>query len=344
MSSQQIPRHPLGKNGPAVPALGFGLMMLTSSSYGSLPNDEERFAVLDRAVELGETFWDTSDLYGDNEVLLKKWFQQTGKRDQIFLASKFGYVKKSPTFEIDSSAEYCKKACEETLQNLGVHYIDLYYAHNVNTNTPIEETMRALAELQSEGKIKHIGLSMISSNTLRRAVKIAPVAACQAEYSLFSREVEGSAGCDLLATCRELGVAFVAATPLGRGLLTPTFSKGDPVGDSSDMRAQIMPRFVGENRDHNVKTAQLVENWAQTKGCSVAQLGLAWLLKQGDDVFPIPGTRRTKYLEDNCGSVGVSLSDNEEAEIRGIVEKAGIVGGAVPDRFAGLLFRDTVEE
>lgn len=176
--------HTLGKNGPCVPALGYGLMGLSHDTYGSIPSDEECFAILDRAYELGARSWDSSDLYGDGEALSGKWFKRTGKSDEIFLATKFGFVKGSPTYEADSSGEYCKKACAESLRLLGVDSIDLYYMHHANPKTLIEETVRALAELQAEGKIKDIGLSAISSNTLRRACKIAHIAAIQVEYSL----------------------------------------------------------------------------------------------------------------------------------------------------------------
>ncbi|OKL60883.1 hypothetical protein UA08_03876 [Talaromyces atroroseus] len=321
ISSKFLTPRPLGKNGPLVPALGFGLMMMTAPSYGALPADDERFALLDRAVEIGAMFWDTSDLYGDNEELLAKWFKKTGKRDQIFLASNFGYVRGSTTLEIDSSPQYCKKACDVTLKVLGIDYIDLYYAHNVDTVTPIEETMRALLELQAEGKIKHIGLSMVSSKALRRAAKIGTVAAYQPAYSLFDRKIEGSEGTNAFATCRELGIAIVAATPLGRGLLTSRFSSGGSVGDDTDVRGRAMPRFLEGQREQNAHVAAQIKVVADRKGCSLPQLALAWLLRQGDDVFPIPG-----------------------GKIRAIVDKAPVAGGAVPAQFTELLFRDTKEE
>ncbi|KAJ9150621.1 Aldo/keto reductase [Coniochaeta hoffmannii] len=343
MSPNSVPTRVLGKNGPAVPALGLGLMGLTYEVYGSYPNDDERFTFLDRAVELGATFWDTSDLYGDGEELIGKWFKRTGKRDQIFLATKFGYIKGSKTFETDSSAAYCKKCCDESLKRLGIDSIDLYYLHSANRNTPIEETMRALAELQAEGKIKHIGLSSVSSATLRRAVKIAPVAAVQTEYSVFDRSIEGPAGTDLLATCRELGIAVVCATPLGRGILTATFASGEAVGDK-DARGAVMPRFGKENREKNVPAVSQFKAVADKKGCTVAQLALAWLLKQGDDIIPIPGTKRVKYLEENWDSLRISLSDEEEAEIRALVGKLQIAGGSVPPAFEGFFFMDTKEE
>ncbi|KAI1769396.1 putative aldo-keto reductase [Hypoxylon sp. FL1150] len=342
MSAKSILK-PLGKNGPLVPRLGFGLMGM-SSTYGEIPSDEERFKLLDRAVELGETFWDTSDHYGDNEELLNKWFKRTGKRDQIFLATKYGYSDKTrKTLAVDSSYEYTKKSCDANLKALGVDVIDLYYIHAVNPETPIEETMRGLKELQDEGKIKHIGLSMVSSATLRRAVKIAPVAAVQTAYSVFDREVEGPAGSDLLAACRELGVALVVATPLGRGILTTDFSKGELASDDKDVRPKRLPQFLPENRDRNMRTVAEFRALSDRKGCTVAQLALAWLLKQGDDVFPIPGTRRVKYLEQNWAALDIALSDEEEREIREFAENAKLSGGALPEAFAGHRFRDTKE-
>ncbi|GAQ09952.1 aldo-keto reductase yakc [NADP(+)] [Aspergillus lentulus] len=321
----------LGKNGPTVPALGLGLMGMSFWVYGSIPSDEERFKVLDRAVELGETFWDTSDLYGDNEELLGKWFRRTGKRDQIFLATKFGFVQGGKPHEINSSAEYCKKACDASLKRLGVDSIDLYYLHSPNPQTPIEETMRAMVELQAEGKIKHIGVSSVSSATLRRACKIANVVAVQTEYCVFSRDIEGPTGTNLLATCRELGVALVASCPLGRGVITSTFSRGEPVGNSEDKRPKVIPKFLEENRERNVKVASQFASLAEKKGCTVSQLALAWLLKQGNDIFAIPGTRRVRYLEENWGALQISLTDTEEAEIRTFAEQNEMAGGQVPD-------------
>ncbi|KAL3470763.1 NADP-dependent oxidoreductase domain-containing protein [Aspergillus californicus] len=344
MSANQVLLHPLGKNGPMVPALGFGLMELSYQAYGTAPTEEHQFAILDRALELGATFWDTSDLYGDSERVLGQWFQRTGKRDQIFLASKFGYVPGSKAYETDSSASYCKKACEASLERLGVDSIDLYYLHSANPETPIEETMRALAELKAEGKIKCIGLSMVSSATVRRACNIAQVHAVQPEYSVVSRDIEGAAGTDLLATCRELGIALVAATPLGRGLLTSTFSQGEAVGDERDVRPQVMPRFLPGNREQNVKAVRQFRELAEKKGCSVSQLAIAWLLKQGDDVFPIPGTKRLKYLEENWAALSISLTKEEDAEIQAFGEEVRIAGGTVPDQFVSYIFRDTKEE
>ncbi|KAI8625480.1 putative aldo/keto reductase [Xylariaceae sp. FL1651] len=332
-------RRKLGSQGPAIPAVGLGLMGF-SIHYGPAPSDEERFAVLDRALELGATHWDSSDMYGDCEELLGKWFKRTGKRDQIFLATKFGFVKGSMS-EIDSSAAYCKKACAESLKSLGVDYIDLYYVHRANPNTPIEETMRALLELKSEGKIKHIGLSEVSSTTLRRASKIGHVDAVQIEYSPFDLDIESESGTNLMATCRELGVAIVAYAPLGRGLLTGTLSDKESISSDGDWRS-LYPRFSGENLDANIRVASQFKALADRKGCTAAQLSIAWVLKQGKDVLPIPGTKKIKYLEDNFTATSVSLTDEDEKEIRKIV--SAVVGERVPDFAKPQTYVDTVEE
>ncbi|KAL4929038.1 putative aldo-keto reductase (AKR13) [Aspergillus undulatus] len=341
MSASQVPPRLLGKGGPRVPALGFGLMELSYQTYGTTPSEEQQFAILDRALELGATFWDTSDLYSDSEKLLEKWFQRTGKRDQIFLASKFGFVN---GLENDSSSEYCKKACRESLKSLGVDSIDLYYLYMANPKTPIGQTIRALVELKDEGKIKHIGLSMVSFTTLRRVYRIAPIAAVQTEYSVVSRLIEGPAGTDLLETCRQLGVAVVVATPLGRGLLTSTFSQGNEIEDERDMRVKVMPRFLPENREQNVKAVVQFRKLAEKKGCSVSQLALAWLLKQGDGIIPMPGTKRLKYLEENWKALGMSLTDEENADIVALSDAINIAGDVVPEHFKGHVFRDTKDE
>lgn len=201
-----------------------------------------------------------------------------------------------------------------------------------------------MTESNSEGKIKHIGLSVVSSNTIRRAAKIAPIAAYQPGYSLFERTIEGPEGTDALATCRELGIAVVCATPLGRGVLTSTFSQGKAVSDETDVRGKMMPQFQDGAREQNAILANQIKAVADRKGCSLSQLALAWLLKQGDDIIPIPGTRQIKYLEENMRAADVVLTDEDEAEIRGIVDKTPVAGGSVPDAFTHMLFRDTKEE
>ncbi|KAF5019267.1 hypothetical protein F66182_8720 [Fusarium sp. NRRL 66182] len=344
MSAESLPTRALGKDGPLIPAMGLGLMGM-SHSYGETPSDEERFAVLDRAVEIGATFWDTSDLYDDSQKLLAKWFKRTGKRNQIFLATKYGYVvgDSSKGVRVDSSYEYTKAACDQCLNDLGVGHIDLFYAHNVNPDTPIEETMRALAELKAEGKIRFIGLSTVSSATLRRAEKVVHVDATQVDYSVVERSIEGSFGTHILSTARELGVGIVCAMPLGRGLLTNTFSSGKVLADGADKdsRELHMPRFQSEHRKNNMEWVKKFQVFADRKGCTVSQLGLAWLLKQGDDVFPIPGTRQIKYLEQNVAALGVVLGDEEEREMTKFLDENEISGGAVPDQFLPMLYRDT---
>ncbi|KAH6652358.1 NADP-dependent oxidoreductase domain-containing protein, partial [Truncatella angustata] len=324
MAPRNVPLHRLGKNGPLVPALGLGLMGM-GIMYGIPPSDEERFAVLDRAVEIGATNWDTSDFYGDCESLVGKWFKRTGKRDEIFLATKFGVVKGSSDFAINSSGPYVREALEASLQALGTDYVDLYYMHRANSNTPIEETARALAELKAEGKIKHIGLSEVSSTTLRRASKIVHIDAVQIEYSLFDLDIENSEGTDLLAACRELGTATVAYSPLGRGLLTGTLNSTENINKEGDWRS-MFPRFIGENYEANIKLVNRFKSFADNKGCTPGQLAIAWLLKQGDDIIPIPGTKRTKYLEENWGALKVQLTDEEVAEIRHFAETNKVVG------------------
>ncbi|KAI1611279.1 NADP-dependent oxidoreductase domain-containing protein [Exophiala viscosa] len=346
MTSHHIPLRQLGKDGPTVPAMGFGLAGM-SFGYGMPPSDEERFRLLDRALEMGNTFWDTADIYGDNEVFLAKWFQRTGKRDQIFLASKFGIVMGATGPKgagIDSSGEYCKQQCEASLTKLNTDHIDLYYVHRVNHETPIEETMRALAELQAEGKIKHIGLCEVSSTTLRRACKIAHVAAVQVQYSAFTREIENESGTHLLRTCRELGVAVVCFSPLGRGLLTGTFSTKESVSGPGDLRSSYIPWWSEENVEANAKYANQFKVFADKKGCTASQLALAWLLKQGDDIIPIPGTKKVKYLEQNWASLNVELTDEEEAEIRKFLESVQLQGHRGAPQAKATEFVDTKEE
>ncbi|KAK9415858.1 putative Aldo/keto reductase [Seiridium unicorne] len=326
MTAQSIPIRQLGRNGPKVPALGLGMLAL-AGAYGTRPSDEERFEILDNALALGETFWDTADIYGDSEEMIGRWFKRTGKRDEVFVATKFGNVMDGPQFKgMDSSGECCKKSCYKSLNNLGIDCIDLFYVHGLNPDTPIEETMRALVELQSEGKIKHIGLCGLSSNTLRRACRIAPVAAIQVEYSPFMLNIEREAGTHLLSTCRELGVSVVCYSPLGRGMLTSTFADNNVVIAGADIRSAWIPRFKKENLDANVGLAKQFKVFADKKGCTASQLALAWLLKQGNDIVPIPGTKSIKYLEDNVGATHIDLTDEEVAEVRKFVEGVQVAG------------------
>jgi len=328
----------LGRGGPQVVQIGFGLMGL-SAFYGRAESDEQRFRVLDRAYELGETFFDSADIYGDSEDLVGKWFKRTGLRDKIFLATKFANrYNPDGSVTVDSSPEYVKEACAKSLKRLGIDCIDLYYCHRVDKKTPIEKTVQAMAELKAEGKIKYLGLSEVSSETLRRACKVHHISAVQVEYSPFSLDIE-TPQIDILRTARELGVAIVAYSPLGRGFLTGAYSSPDDFGEG-DFR-KLLPRFSAENFAKNLKLVESLTRIAESKGCTPGQLTLAWLLAQGDDILPIPGTTKVKNLEENWGALQVSLSPEEERTIRAEVEKAEVAGPRYPQGMFGNLYADT---
>ena len=292
----------LGKSGIEVSALGLGCMGM-SEFYG--PGDEkESLLTLDRALELGITFFDTADAYGRgaNEELLGRAFK--GRFDRLVLATKFGIVRsEDPAFRaLSGKPEYVHKACEASLRRLGVERIDLYYLHRVDAETPIEETVGAMSELVKQGKVRALGLSEAAPSTLRRAHAVHPIAALQTEYSLFSRDPER----EILATCRELGVTFVAYSPLGRGLLTGKIRSSDDLADDDWRRG--VPRFQGENLKRNAERVGRIEELARSKGCTATQLALAWVLARGEQIVPIPGTKRQRYLEDNVKALEVKLT------------------------------------
>ncbi|TFB01387.1 Aldo-keto reductase [Trichoderma ghanense] len=320
----------LGKNGPEIPPIGFGLMGIGIDCYGATGDDEERLAVLDRAWQIGCTHWDTSDAYGDSEDLIGKWLKlHPERRADIFLATKFGISAETQpdgtfTGTVDSTPEYAKAACERSLKRLGVDSIDLYYCHRVDTKTPIEKTVRAMAELKNEGKIKYLGFSEISGDSLRRAHAVHPVSAVQVEYHPWAREIEGPKSKHLLQACRELGVATVAYSPLGRGILTGQYTSTAELA-TTDYRKSLT-QFTGDNLRRNLQLVDRFKEVAQRKGCSLSQLALAWLLVQGHDIFPIPGTKKIKYLEDNFGAQEVRLTAEEAGEIRKLVDELGVAG------------------
>lgn len=334
----KLPTRKLGKNGPEIPALGLGLMGV-AAFYGATESDEERFKFLDRALELGETNWDSADAYMDSEDLIGKWFKRTGKRDQIFLATKFANIR-SPdgTRRVDSSPEYCRAACEKSLKRLGIETIDLYYVHRVDKTTPIEKTVEAMVQLKNEGKIRYLGLSEVSADTLRRACKVHHIDAVQVEYSPFSIDIE-TPQIDLLKTCRELGVGIIAYSPLGRGMLAGTYKSVADFEDG-DFR-KYLPRFSPENFPKNLKLVDGITAIANKKGITPGQLTLAWLLAQGDDIIPIPGTKKIKYLEENLGALDVKLSSDEEKEIRKLVEGAEVHGTRYPGVMVDYCYADT---
>ncbi|EFX02213.1 aldo-keto reductase [Grosmannia clavigera kw1407] len=334
-----LPTRQLGRNGPQVTAMGFGLMGL-SAFYGSMGDEAERFAFLDHLYASGERFWDTADMYGDSEDLLGRWFKKNpGARETIFLASKFGFT---PDRTIRSDPAYAKEACARSLSRLGIDHIDLYYVHRVDTVTPIEDTVEALVDLKKQGKIRYIGLSEVSPTTLRRACAVHPIAAVQMEYSPFELIVEQPKDTGLLATCRELGVALVAYSPLGRGLLTGQYRSPADFG-KDDFRV-MMPRFSPENFPKNLALVDTLSSLASSKGCTTSQLTLAWLMHQGDDIFPIPGTKKIKYYDDNLGALSVKLTDAEAAAIRTAVDSAEIVGERYPPQMSVALMADTPEK
>lgn len=333
----------MGKNGPEVAAMGFGAMSLGFAfNSGPKPSDEERFAVLDRAWELGATHWDTADIYGDSEDLIGKWFRlHPERRKDIYLATKFAMrLGADGSWGFDTSPEYCRASCESSLRRLGVDHIDLFYIHRLNPDVPIEKTMAVMAELVREGKVRQLGISECSSRSLRRAYAVHPIAAVQVEYNPFDLAIEGAEGTHLLQTCRELGVSVVCYSPLSRGLLSGTLrSRADL--DPNDYRLMV-PRYSEENFHHNLEIVAHLETMAREKSCTAAQIALAWLLAQGDDIMPIPGTKRAKYVEENVGAIHVSLTPEEEKQIRYHVDKANVKGSrlisALPVEFV-----DTVE-
>lgn len=315
----------LGTQGLTVGAIGLGCMGM-SAFYG--PRDEtEALATIDRALELGVTLLDTADVYGPhtNEQLVGKALR--GRRDKVVLATKFGIVgSPDPTKRtISGRPEYVKSACDASLQRLGVETIDLYYQHRVDPNTPIEDTVGAMADLVTAGKVRYLGLSEAGPDTLRRACKVHPITALQTEYSLWSRDPEDG----LLATCRELGIGFVAYSPLGRGFLTGQIKSFDDL--AADDWRRFNPRFQGDNFGKNLALVTLLTEVAHAKGVTAGQLALAWVLARGNDIVPIPGTKRRSYLEENVAAASVTFTADELAKIDAIAPYGAAAGTRYPE-------------
>jgi aryl-alcohol dehydrogenase-like predicted oxidoreductase len=322
-----LKQRQLGNSGLVVSELGLGCMGM-SEFYGTT-DESELIATIHRALDLGVNLLDTADMYGvgHNEELIGKAIKD--RRDRAIVATKFGNVRGSDGsfLGVNGKPEYVRSACDASLQRLGIETIDLYYQHRVDPNTPIEETVSAMAELVKAGKVRYLGLSEAASDTLRRAQSVHPISALQTEYSLWSRDPESQ----ILPTCRELGIGFVPYSPLGRGFLTGTIKSIDVLGEG-DYRSQRYPRFQGENLQQNLDLVRQIEQMAAAKGITPGQLALAWVLAQGEDIVPIPGTKRRTYLEENIAATSVTLTTSE-------LERLAValpLGIAVGDRYADM--------
>jgi aryl-alcohol dehydrogenase-like predicted oxidoreductase len=326
-------KRKLGREGLEVSSLGLGCMGM-SQSYGAR-DDEESLATIDRALELGINFLDTADTYGagHNEEFVGRAI--AGRHDEVVLATKCGFIwdENGKQRGVDGSPRHVHEACEASLSRLGVEVIDLYYLHRVDPQVPIEDTVGAMSELVSQGKVRFLGLSEVSAQTLRRAHSVHPITALQSEYSLWTRDVES----EVLPACLDLGIGFVPFSPLGRGFLTGQIKNPEDFPEG-DMRRHL-PRFQGENFQKNIELVRQIEKIAGEKGCTPAQLALAWVLAQGDTIVPIPGTKRRKYLEENIGALEVELSAADLQRINETMPQEAIAGARYSEEMMRMVDR-----
>jgi aryl-alcohol dehydrogenase-like predicted oxidoreductase len=324
-------RRTLGRGDAALEVSAEGLGCMGMSEFYGSGDEGEAIATIHRALELGVDFLDTADMYGPftNEKLVGKAIAD--RRDRVVLATKFANWRgeNGEWLGVRGDAQYVREACDASLQRLGVDHIDLYYQHRVDPKTPIEETVGAMAELVAQGKVRHLGLSEAAPETIRRAHAVHPITALQTEYSLWTRDVEDDG---VLATIRELGIGFVAYSPLGRGFLTGRIRSVEDLPEGDSRRAGRFPRFEGENFQRNLDLVSRVEQIAEEKGVTPGQLALAWVMAQGEDVVPIPGTKRRTYLEENAAAAGVSLTGEELERI----DEVAPVGAGAGDRYADM--------
>jgi aryl-alcohol dehydrogenase-like predicted oxidoreductase len=323
-----VPRRTLGAGSAALDVSALGLGCMGMSEFYGTTDEAEAARTIRRALDLGVTFLDTADMYGPftNEQLVGRAI--AGRRDEVQLATKFGNERRpdGSWVGINGRPEYVRSACDASLRRLDVEHIDLYYQHRVDPTVPIEETVGAMQQLVETGKVTHLGLSEASPATIRRAHAVHPITALQTEYSLFTRDLEA----EILPTLRELGIGLVPYSPLGRGMLTGTLRAGSL--DEGDFRAVAYPRFVGPARDANLALVDALVTVAERKGCTAGQLALAWVLAQGPDIVPIPGTKRIRYLEENVGALDVTISPDDLATIEAAVPAEAVVG----DRYADM--------